>query len=311
MCVQSQPIPIRQIASAVHPARARSKRHMALFKFYCDESYDSPNEKRKQGDPPYQPRSHVAAGFFASEPVWSKVEREWDRRNKLEGVSRFHAAHLNAGTWEFDGWTKRRRINYSKELLKILRRQGRKLHGLSIGIFADDYRRIISQEGQVKLGPPHLVGFKTLIAYMASMMDQANYPLEDKMAVIIDRGPYETESVELFYKLKDGQRGFKYRHRLATCTPGSAEEFIGLQPADFIAYETFRLMDGRRKDKTVEIRKPLQGILGINGIMGLALGESLFETIKDDVDNLTCGPNEGLLLPPNLTQEEADQLTRI
>jgi hypothetical protein len=284
---------------------------MALFKFYCDESYDSPNEKRKSGDPPYQPRSYVAAGFFGSELVWSKVERDWSRRNELEGVARFHAAHLNAGTWEFDGWTKARRINYSKDLLKVIKRQRTGLHGVSIGLFADDYRRIISQEGQVKLGLPHLLCFKTLVAQVASMMDQANCAPDDKVAVIIDRGPHEIECVEQFYKIKDDRRNFRHRHRLATCTPGAAEEFIGLQVADYIAYETFRLIDARRKGKTTEIRKPLQAILGINGLMGLALGEPLFETIKDGIDKLTCKPNEDLLFPPHMTQEEADKLPRI
>jgi len=105
------------------------------------------------------------------------------------------------------------------------------------------------------------------------------------------------QGTEQFYKIKDDQRNFRHRHRLATCTPGAAEEFIGLQVADYLAYETFRLIDARRKDKTTEIRKPLQAILGINGLIGLAFGEPLFETIKDGIDKLTCNPNEGLLFP--------------
>lgn len=295
----------------VYRSPVRGKRHMALFKFYCDESYDSPNQKRRPGDPPYQARSHVAAGLFGSEPVWSKVERQWSRRNELEGVARFHAAHLNAGTWEFDGWTKPRRIDYSKGLLKVIKRQGDRLHGVSIGLFADDYRRIISLDGQVKLGPPHLLCFKTLIAQIASMMDQADYPLDDKVAVIIDRGPYETECVELFYKLKD-YRQFRYRHRLATCTPGAAEEFIGLQVADYLAYETFRLIDARRKDSTAAFRKPLKAIFGVNGLMGLALGEEIFESIKAAVDAaFPCEPNSFFLIPPQLTQADSDRLPRI
>jgi hypothetical protein len=283
---------------------------MALFKFYCDESYDSPNQKRQPGDPPYQPKNHVAAGFFGSEPVWSKVEREWSRRNELEGVARFHAAHLNAATWEFDGWTKARRINYSKDLLTIIKRQRDRLAGASIGLLADDYRRIISQEGQIKLGPPYLLCFKTLVALVASMMDQANYHPDDKVAVIIDRGPYETECVEMFYKMKDDQE-FRYRHRLATCTPGAAEEFIGLQVADYLAYETFRLIHARRNDRTTDIRKPLKAILGVNRLTGLMFGELFFGSIKANVESLICEPNRCFILPPQLTQDEYDNLPRI
>lgn len=310
MVRHSQYISMRQIAAAVHPARVRGKRHMALFKFYCDESYDSPNQKRNPGDPPYQPKSYVVAGFFGSEPVWNKVEREWVRRNKLEGVARFHAAHLNAATWEFDGWTKARRIDYSKALLKAIKSGRDRLHGVSIGLLADDYRRIISQEGQVKLGSPHLLCFKTLVALVASMMDQASYSPEHKVAVMIDRGTYDTECVDLFYKMKDDQL-FPHRHRLATCTPGAAEEFMGLQVADYIAYETFRLIDARRKGKTTEISKPLQAIFGVNRLTGYALGQPYFEEIKTAVDARPCEPNRCFILLPQMTQEETDNLPRI
>ncbi len=311
MCVQSQyGIPLQQLAAAVHPSQVRSKRHMALFKFYCDESYDSPNQKRKAGDPPYHPRSYVAAGFLGSEPVWSKVEREWDRRNRLEGVARFHAAHLNAATWEFDGWKKTRRIEYSKNLLKIVKQQRGRLYGMSIGLFADDYRRTISLDSQEILGTPHLLCFKTLLAFMAAQMDHANFSSEHKVAVIIDRGPHETECVELFYKMKD-EPAFRHRHRLATCTPGSSEDFIGLQVSDYIAYETFRLVDARRRDKSSEIRKALKAIFGTIGLMGLALDEEFFCGIKDRVDSLPSDPNKLCLLIPTITPEDYDQLPRI
>jgi hypothetical protein len=283
---------------------------MALFKFYCDESYDSPNQKRKPGDLPYQAKNYVAAGFFGGEPVWNKVEREWSRRNELEGVARFHAAHLNAATWEFDGWKKSRRVNYSKDLLKIIKQQHKRLHGVSVGLFADDYRKTISPEGQAKLGPPHLLCFKSLVAFVASQMDSGNFPPEDKVAVIIDRGPYETECVELFYKMKDDQR-FIHRHRLATCTHGAAEEFVGLQVADYIAYETFRLIDARRKDNSTEIRKPLQAIFGTTGLTGLSFGEPFFERIKSTVEASCCAPNDFLLLFPEFTQKDADRLPRL
>ena len=36
-------------------------------------------------------------------------------------------------------------------ILKILKRPGTKLHGISIGLFVDEYRKIISAEGQSKL----------------------------------------------------------------------------------------------------------------------------------------------------------------
>lgn len=68
----------------------------------------------------------------------------------MEGVPRYHASHLNAGTWEYEGWSKARRVAYSKEMLAILKRPGKRFHGISIGLFVDEYGKIISPLGQTK-----------------------------------------------------------------------------------------------------------------------------------------------------------------
>jgi hypothetical protein len=289
-------IPIREIAGALHQAKVPSEKIMAIFKFFCDESHDSTNQKRKPGDPPFEPKSYIVSGFLADETVWNKVEREWKRRNDLEGVPRFHAAHLNAGTWEYDGWTKRRRVTYSKDILKVLKAQRKKLHGFSVGMFVDDYRRIISPTGQVKMGHPYLACFKSAIAAVAEQMDYARYPPTDRFAAIIDRGEMESEAVRTFYQMKDNPK-FKHGHRLATCTSGSAEDFIGLQPADFVAYETFRLMHDKRNGAT-QMRAALSNMLGTTGFLGYVFAEKSLNRIKDDVDAMPSEPNGFVVIPP-------------
>jgi hypothetical protein len=238
----------------------------------------------------------VVGGFFADQEVWDKVERAWKRRNDLEGVPRFHAAHMNAGTWEYEGWKKSRRVTYSKEILRILKRQHRKLHGISVGMFVDEYRRIISPEGQVKMGHPYLVCFKSVIAAMAEQMDYAGYAPTDRFAAVIDRGEFEMDAVKAFYGMKDNPK-LKYGHRLATCTPGDSESFIGLQPADFVAYETFRLMHGKRNGAT-KIRAALGNMLGTNGFLGYAFEEKSLNRIKDAVDSMPSAPDGFVVVPP-------------
>jgi hypothetical protein len=268
---------------------------MALFKFFCDESHDSA-PKRKPGDPPTNPKSYVVGGFFADEDTWNKIERGWKRRNHMEGVPRFHAAHLNAGTYEYEGWTKQRRLIYSKEILSILKAQHRKLHGISIGMHVDAYRQVINPEGQVKMGHPYLVCFKSTIAAVAEQMEHAHYPYADRFAVIVDRGDMEVEAVKAFYAMKDNPR-FIYGHRLATCTPGDATDFIGLQPADFVAYETFRLMHGKRNG-AAQMRAAFATMLGTTGFLGRVFEEVSLNRIKDLVDATPCEPSGLVIIPP-------------
>lgn len=289
---------------------------MAIFKFYCDASHDSTNAKRKPDDAPFEPRSFVVSGFFSDAPTWDKLERAWVRRNALEGVPRFHASHLNAGTWEYDGWSKPRRIAYSKAMLEIFKKaarhgrdQQKKIHGVSIGLFVDEYRKIISPEGQIKMGPPELLCFKSVLMTLASQMDYGGFRPEDQVAVIFDRGEHDAEAVRLFYETKDSS--FRHRHRLATCTPGSSEEFIGLQVADLLAYETFRLMHSRRDNRDVDMRAPIKALLGMAGYLGFAFGKQTLSNIKDDVDALQCKPNGFFLIPPYLSEEEGRKLAQI
>ncbi len=281
-----------------------------LFKFFCDESHDSINVKKKPGDPPFEPRSYVVGGMFGDKDSWSKVETGWKRKNDLEGVARFHATHLNAGTWEYDGWSKQRRVAYSKEILEILRRRGRRLHGISVGLFADEYRRIISSEGQTKLGHPYLVCFKTVVALVAGQMDHANFPAEDQIEVILDRNEFDLEAVRLFYAMKDDP-GFAHRHRLATCTPGNSDDIVPLQVADFVAYEAMRLMHGKRLSADFNMRPSMQAVLGRIGFLGLAFGSETLNRIKDDVEKLPSTPNGFFIVPPYIDEEVGKTLDQI
>lgn len=264
-----------------------------IFGFYCDESYDSQSR---------DPKTYNVAGFFGNQKTWERVERRWDSKNRRVKVPRFHASHLNAGTYEFDDWKRQRRLRYSRDMLRIIKDQKGKLHGCSCGLYVDEYRRIISPEGQRKMGHPYLVCFKSLIAMVAEQMDYGKFPPEDKFAVVLDQNEMQvgnirldSEASRIFYSMK-GDPGFTHRHRLATCTPGYWEDFIGLQPADFIAYETYRLMNDQRRG--VEgMRKALNTMIGTTNFLCEMFTEVTLERIKGIVDSAQCADNGCVIIP--------------
>lgn len=275
-----------------------------IFGFYCDESYDSRAK---------DPKTYSVAGFFGDQKTWARVERRWDSKNKRVKVPRYHASHLNAGTWEFDGWSTQRRLRYSKDMLQIIKDQKDKLHGCSCGLYVDEYRKIISPEGQRKMGHPYLVCFKSLIAMVAEQMDHGKFPLEDKFAVVLDQNKMQinnmqldSEAVRLFYLMKDDVK-FVHRHRLATCTPGSSEDFIGLQPADFVAYETYRLMHDHRSGKE-KIRDALNTMIGTTRFLCEMFTGATLERVKDSVDAAECADNSCIIVPQqNFAEATAGQ----
>lgn len=288
-------IPIEEIAGALNPS-PEGRRYLAIFRFFCDESYDSDPKTgtgmvfHEEGSKPqYVPRIYVVGGFFSNEIVWGRIENAWREENGRAGVTRYHGANVNAKSGEFEGWDKeKQQIPYTKTLVKALLDEGRDLHALSCAIWASDYRRIISDDGRRKLGKPYIACFKSCISLIAQEMELRGFPPEDKFAVILDRNDFEDEAVEVFYKMKDSVE-WRYHHRLATCAPGSAVEFIPLQCADLIAYETFRLIhDGAKGDM---VRKALRSMFKANGFLGHAMDSKTLQALKEPIEESTCIDN--------------------
>jgi hypothetical protein len=272
-----------------------------VFRFYCDESHDSPKSKGTE------PKSYVVGGFFGDQQTFEKVERRWSAKNRRAKVERYHAATLNARTCEYKGWLPEQALRYSKRILQVLKDQRRKLHGFGCGIHVDDYRRIISPIGQQKMGHPYLVCFKTVVAMVAAEMDRARFRSEDTFAVILDQNKDEVngrrldaEASRIFYEMKDNP-AFQHRHRLETCTPACSEKVICLQPADFVAYELFRLMHGKRND-TGTIRASLNSVLGTTRFMFEMFADETLTRLKDSIENAACGMNNLVVIPSEVSK---------
>jgi len=266
-------ISIREIASVLNPAR-KGRRFLAIYRFFCDESYDSdPNAANTitaATAGPHIPASYVVAGFFAEEAVWAEIEQRWSEENRRAGVTRYHATYVNSRTGEFEGWGKDQQDAYSKNLLKILRDQNKKLYAIACGLLARDYEEVISAEGREKFGAPYVVCFKTVIGMIAQELEIRNFEPDDKFAVVFDHGDHDVETVDAFLRMKY-HPDYRFGHRLASCTPGDWKEYIQLQAADLIAYETFKMLHGFNKTGTLKARKSLESMFQDNGFMSYYL----------------------------------------
>src|SRR5437660_1421567 len=118
-------ISISDLAWALSGGAPPEKRYFLVLWFYCDASYDSDlKEDPYFIDGKYVPRTFVVGGVLATEDIWKAIEEPWRACNKWAGVSRYHAAAINARDGEFTGWDKLKQIEYSKRLLNILNEQG-------------------------------------------------------------------------------------------------------------------------------------------------------------------------------------------
>ena len=267
-----------------------------VFRFYCDLSYDgSPNsDVRPPSGTKHEPRTYVVGGFFSSQSVWDIVECQWVGVNEAFGVPRYHAAHLNAKTYEYAGWDDAEKLCYSKRLLNIVNAQGKKMHAVTCGILANEYRSILNDKGRRNLGSPYLTCFKSCIALIAKEMHE-NFPPEDKFKVFLDTDNGYLQAVEIFNWLKENPK-FQYRSRLATCTPAKMEEIPCLQSADMVAYEVFKRLH-RLKNTQSKMRPVLSLLYERNVVSERYFGAPTLKKMKAEIESAVCEAGGLVIIP--------------
>jgi hypothetical protein len=287
-------IRIQELARAVH-----ARGYLMIFEFHCDLSYDGSPEGNVKGKT-HEPNTYVFGGFFSSVSTWGNVEKKWTAINADYKVSRFHAAHLNSKTHEYKGWDDPKKVAYSKELIGAVHDEGNRMYGVTCGLFADEYRKIISEKGRRKIGSPYLACFNSCVTRVARMMDESgpgNILPEDKFAVLIDPDDGYLEAVESFYRMKENPT-FLHRARLATCAPLKMEECVAMQPADLIAYETFKRLHAQRKRKG-EIRYVLKALMKENIVNESYIGAATLRRMKDQIESTPSGNGQLIIFPTN------------
>lgn len=263
-----------------------------IFTFHCDVSFDGTANVKGI---PHVPRTYVFAGFFADDQTCNEIGEAWSRVNIKYEVPRFHAAHLNSKSNEYTGWDDLKKKAYSAELLDILKIQGKRVHGISCGMYADEYEKIISSEGRRKLGSPYLACFNSCVALVAKSMNAPGAFKEDAcFSVVLDQDRGYQQAIDSFFAMK-ANLSFEHRNRLGTCSASTMEGSICLQAADLIAYEVFKRLHSHRRGN-VSPRYPLQAMMRDNVVDEQYFGAKTFEQLKDRIESTSISVPDGRLV---------------
>jgi len=292
-------ISITELARSLHPCSSR--RYFLIFSFHCDISFDGNPQGNVKGNP-HEPRTYVFAGFFAADSTWKNVADAWDVINLDYKVTCFHAAHLNGKTHEYSGWDDTKKIEYSKKLLDVIHGQGNRMYAVACGIFADEHRRIIGEDGRRKMGSPYLVCFNSCITRVARMMDEpgsGNIQPEDKFSVLIDTDDGYLDAIRNFVEIKENKR-FPHSSRLATCAPLGMEECVAMQPADLIAYEVFKRLNTAIDIKgEFDPRHVLKSMMKENVVNECYFGSETLLKNKDRIESTPSDDGKLVIVPEN------------
>jgi hypothetical protein len=217
--------------------------------FYADESSNE--------------RTFNFGGWLARSDEWEKLESQWARRLEFERrrhgkLDRFHATHCNGQKGDYKNWSVLDRVEHTKALLRIITRRG--VAAVCAGLDLSAMLDIYPSDKKDPLAAAYYITVKQLMIMIARSVKRKG---EYKVAIIHDwANDYNKVIKEAWTRTKDDSRWPQANRDLfVSCTPMKWQDRIALQPADLIAYDTFKLLD-QTIHSTPKMRKSLQSLIG-------------------------------------------------
>jgi hypothetical protein len=181
----------------------------------------------------------TVAAHFAKPRTWQGWTVDWNRAKKPIKV--FHASDCNNFTGEFNGWTKDDRNAYAAKLLPVIPKH--KIMGAAVGMQMDAFRREMASHPDLRdlFGTPYTACFQWAVHTvldMASVLDP-----DMRVAFVHEVNDYKGEAIEAFEFIME-----RYGRRAASLAFADKGEYVPLQAADVLAYETNHMLrDPARK----------------------------------------------------------------
>lgn len=183
------------------------------------------------------------AGLCSFSRPWDEFEQRWTARLMTDGLSAFHAADLAHSVREFAGWKgdERRRRALCRDLMAIIRQCGLRKFGSVVTI--EDYVRSNQKYGFDPDGTAFaFCGMKCAEAFTEYAH---SIGVRENLEYLFEKGGPEQTLRDWFTAFGFTDPNFRWKtvhfDRMGT----KHHPFVGLQAADWIAYEYYLASDRR------------------------------------------------------------------
>jgi hypothetical protein len=272
-------IPVRELFQCFG-IRDFDRRPFALLVGHIDESGDGNG------------RLFTLSCVVTSGGLWWYFENAWlkwlEKTNAVlraqgrKEITRYHSMECSSYINEFEGWDGTERIHFQEGLLDVFR-----YHNTAIISFTVDLKDIAEIMSGIR-GKSKEIAYiwflqKIMVWIGERILDDSKYKALN-VGLIHDRTP-DCDAVLLnaFNAMKDDE-GFDHRRRFATIAPMGWEDCVPLQPADFIAYENFKIIERQRAGKPR--RKVMELLLDLISVGGRGV-EITRKGVEDFDKNMT------------------------
>jgi Protein of unknown function (DUF3800) len=235
---------LREIVRAVHPQSCELKL-LGMFRAYFDESGIHGESKIL-----------VMACYLAPAKEWDRFIPKWQAVLNKYGVNIFHATHCNGYKGEFRKFKTNpdERNEFVSDLLILLSSRPR-IVPFSVGVVFKDYDELLRPSMEPDPEHPYHIAMKSLLSMIGVYSQEiGRFPAAEKIACFFER---QTEfSSKALYLFNRGviDKQWKSAQRLGSITYGSASDYIPLQAADALAYDTYRELSRQRDHPTRDVR---------------------------------------------------------
>jgi hypothetical protein len=178
----------------------------------------------------------VSVGAYIARPTkWLKFAKEWRKTLLPKGIGIFHATDCAALQGEFQGWSVEERDKLVASLLPIIPRYA---FGYAVVVKVSEVKKVLESRPDLqRYAIDHYAScFQWVIT---SALNHLREVVSDPrpIAVVHEINDYRQTAMEAFKYIKETH---PLGHLLLSLTFGTKAEFVPLQAADTLAYESAR-----------------------------------------------------------------------
>jgi hypothetical protein len=206
-------------------------------------------------------------------------------------IKRFHAAELNGGKGEFEGWTRDERIELAKNMIQVIRYHVSSHMALTMEL--SDLLAAWRQNGDDPISFTFNIFMKLFMLDIDEILEKEK--MHERIDFVIERGPGSEPMLSAFHQLISDEN-LRYKGRFESIREGSWESDVLLQVADLFSYEAYK--DAQQREmKRDELRKSMEVLVELDsvGINTRRLPREAITEIKRLHDERTSGKPDAKL----------------
>jgi hypothetical protein len=216
---------------AIHPNDSLGEEICVLAKVYLDESAD---EKRE--------RHFAVGGFVGIDDYWAELDAAWKERTK-DLKEPFHSTDCDSFQGQFKGWGVSDRNTLMADLVDIVRAS--KIGGVGFFCPICDYADVFDSHGEYDA---YYFCLKATMIFIANESESSKHGIYSEFMIEENSAANPTAA----YKSVKGVEGWRASRRMISFAEGG-KNIIGLQAADLMARESFKLIDNRGTGRNIRV----------------------------------------------------------